>query len=57
MQSIFTRVTKWREHQCSKHHSSDDTDCYVEKEVNSMSNYELLREISDAVDDMLSELD
>jgi hypothetical protein len=48
---LFEQVTKWMDIQAHKHEFGED---YVKNNVNAMSNYELLKAISDAFDEIQS---
>lgn len=52
MKSLLNEVTDWMEHQKNKHDLGEN---YVEKYVNAWTNYELLQNISEALDCLLNE--
>lgn len=47
-------LTEWRWHQCRKHNLHDDADAYVEEEINNLSQYEFMQELSHALEEILS---
>lgn len=45
--TLFEALTTWREHQRFKHGFEDDR---TEQDINALSNYEFLRELSEALE-------
>lgn len=54
MKTLHEIIIEPYAHQCRKHWLNRDVDEYVEQQINRMTNMELLREISDALDDILT---
>lgn len=53
MTTLIDRLTGWMASQCNKHGlHPEGPDAYIEEQVNSWTNYELLKEISDALEEI-----
>jgi hypothetical protein len=50
--TIYEILTDWRRHQQIKHNLPYDS---VETEINKLSNYDFLKEISEAIEERLTE--
>lgn len=47
--TLFEKLTEWREYERRRHGLEDD---FTIDSINSLTNYEFLREISDALEEM-----
>lgn len=52
---LYRALTEWRRDQCVKHDLASDPDQYVEDQINGLSQHDFLRELGDAMDEILSE--
>lgn len=53
--TLYDKLTDWRRHQCRKHELHRDEDEYIEHQIDSLSQHEFLRELSDAFEEILNE--
>ena len=45
--TLFEALTTWREHQANKHELGDD---FTRQDINNLSNYDFLKELSEALE-------
>lgn len=57
MSALLAKLNDWRVFQANKHRLSDDPDQWAVDHINSLSNFELLNEISEALDQLEQERD
>lgn len=51
--TLYEKLTDWRLYQCRKHNLHEDEDEYLKEQINGMSQHDFLREISEALEEIL----